>query len=139
MSIKRKRAKSILTAFAIAMAFVAGLMLNTTTSTNAAPPETQKTESKIKLPQPPTSPILPRLKYEGYVYDEGTKKGAKGVNVKLQGPKTYTATTDDEGVFRFDQIAPGEYTIVLTGHQDYGYAPRGVKLVNKFRQYAEPK
>lgn len=53
-----------------------------------------------------------RLTYEGQVVDTSNKP-MQGVTVKAQGKATYTATTDNKGVFTFTNMIPGEYRIIV--------------------------
>jgi hypothetical protein len=51
---------------------------------------------------------------EGTVTNSITRAPIPGVNIRLKGPETYTATTDGGGVFRITQAAPGDYTLEVS-------------------------
>jgi hypothetical protein len=137
MRLDRGRSKPILVALGVCLAFVAGMMFNTISETNAAPPAPK--DEKVAIPAPAGVFAMVLLKYEGYVYDPEAKKPVEGVQVTLQGKKTYTATTNTKGVFSFEKVSPGEYNILLKGNPNKGYRPAGAKLVNKFTQWEPPK
>ena len=74
-------------------------------------------KAKPKGPPAGTSSVL------GIVYDGLTGNRIPGVSVRLEGLETYT---DIDGVFRFNRIGAGRYTVSFT-HQDY--EPLSLKII----------
>ena len=50
------------------------------------------------------------------------EEGVEDAKVKLEGPETITAGTDEDGVYQFDALRPGDYTVQL------GDLPDGVQM-----------
>jgi TonB family protein len=66
-------------------------------------------EFVLRAEAPTTAP------FDGHVRDRRTKKPLAGVTVALEG--SGSTTTDAEGAFHFDAIAPGEHTVTLSGQK----------------------
>ena len=93
----------------LAMAVAPGVAQAQQTAQKGMKPVTAKPVQEN--PQSQFRPIhLVLVKYEGRVVDDGAKP-LPGMKVTLTGPRTYTATTDANGVFRFSGVRPGTYTV----------------------------
>lgn len=57
----------------------------------------------------------------GRVFSEITKNSLNGVNIKLEGPVSYTLATDDQGKFIFKDLVPGRYSLKASriGYETY--------------------
>jgi len=52
------------------------------------------------------------VKFEGKVYDEKSKKPLEGVVLEIiTGSNTYTATSNDKGLYSFEKLPQGEFTV----------------------------
>jgi protocatechuate 3,4-dioxygenase beta subunit len=101
-------------------------------------PQTREIQKKptAQIAKPPAQIMaITKLTYEGLVVDTANTP-MEGVTVKAQGKATYTATTDAKGVFKFTNMTPGEYQIIV---QKQHHVTIKVPMYNKFTLIESPK